>query len=874
MKNSKFIKAVAAITLSAVSAVACFGSAGCAHKHTWGEYTPDGDGGHYRVCSGCDERETVSAHEYDANYKCGVCGYQHTHKFADGWTTDNYAHWHASTCGHSDEISSYANHDKSTCSQCGYSPVATEADDINDDPNVATFENETVTAAPVDAPKVTPKTGNGAALETGKIVSDYEFDAADFDVKTYTDGWTDGIFSITAGTEVRGRIKTNTIYDGNTATDIVYETKNSVKLGDDNAALSIKTSSAGTLVFYVLNGSSGATGTQALTITKPSGSSVATNVTYPANGNSSNIQLVTLNLDVAGTYTIKRASGTSDIYYAKFTTEVDNTPIESISVAGAGKTEYLVGQQLDCTGIAVTATHADTGRISPVDVTNLDIDTSAYNPAVAGEYTIGVSYTLDGNLSSSTTTFTTSYKVKVYAFEDFALGFNKIVKESKNSAAGNGVYFNHAVKQFYFKGDAFSFDGLSITVTGKLGTETKKFLIDESQAEITNNDTSAVGKKTVKVAYTAGTVKMAKGFNIYVAERGSELATADEVMLAVNSGFSTATIGTKNSKGAYRFKTVQQALDFINAANIKASAEKIIYIAEGTYWEKLEVTVPNVTLVGAGQDKTKIEYDSLYGVADEGGFVHTTDSTATLNVRDTAVGFKMRHLTVSNKYNTLASYSGAASNDKRALAMLVQADKVIIDNCTLLGFQDTLELFTGRQLFTNCLISGSVDFIFGTNNTTYFYKCEIKVIANGSNGGYVTAFKGLNKGHGTDEVKYGAVFDDCDFTAESGVPDGKSAIGRAWGADAAVMVMNSRLGKHISKSASTNAGGRYISMGQGDPAKAQFTEYNNTGDGAVTSLTVGKVLAQAEAADYNNFAVIFGTANGRVTYKDIWDITV
>ena len=86
--------------------------------------------------------------------------------------------------------------------------------------------------------------------------------------------------------------------------------------------------------------------------------------------------------------------------------------------------------------------------------------------------------------------------------------------------------------------------------------------------------------------------------------------------------------------------------------------------------------------------------------------------------------------------------------------------------------------------------------------------------------------------------------------------------------------MNCRLGKHISKDASTNAGGRYVSMGNGDPKTAQFTEYNNSGDGAVTSLTVGKVLSATEAANYNNLAVIFGTVNGKVTYGDVWNITL
>ena len=58
------------------------------------------------------------------------------------------------------------------------------------------------------------------------------------------------------------------------------------------------------------------------------------------------------------------------------------------------------------------------------------------------------------------------------------------------------------------------------------------------------------------------------------------------------------------------------------------------------------------------------------------------------------------------------------------------------------------------------------------------------------------------------------------------------------------------------------------------PKTAQFTEYNNSGDGAVTLLTVGKLLSATEAANYNNLAVIFGTVNGKVTYGDVWNITL
>lgn len=865
--NKKFLKAVAAVTMSGLTAFGAMGLVACGHSHNYTEWGGQNEAQHYKCCKDDNEIDENSYADHDyVNCEC-VCGaVKHTYN-TTSWSKDGTYHWHAASCSHTDLKIDIAKH-TSDC-ECGFNMVAKEADDTDNDDSVQTFDDINGAAAAVEAPKVPAHTGNGAALVEGTESVNYEFDPANLSTAKFAEGWTDGVFSISKGTEVRGRVKMG-LYEGDKLLDASYSTVNSVKLGDSSSALELSASAPGTLEFHVQNGSSGTTGTQTVILTKPDGTKQ--DIEYLADGNGSTIQKVTVQLTEKGNYSIARKSGTSDIYYAKFTADVENTAIEKIEIANAGKVDYLVGQQLDCTAVAVTATHKDTGKVSPVNAGNIVFDTSKFNPAVAGTYKIGVSYTVDGNLGDATTTFDTEYEVTVYAFNGLKVGTNKIVKDS-NSAAGNGVYANHVLRQFYFTGEAFSADGLTVTAVGKNDETTKEFTLSNGDYVLSGTDTATAGKKTVKIAYTANGLTKAAGVNIFVAEKDATLATATSVDLAVNKEFSTKNVGVKSAAGAYRFKTVQQAIDFINKSGIPATAEKNIYLAEGTYTEKLEITVPNVTIIGAGQDKTKIEFDSLYGVTDEGGFVHTTDSTATLNVRDTAVGFSMRHLTVSNKYNTEASYTGAPSNDKRALAMLIQADKVVIEDCTLLGFQDTLELFTGRQYFENCLISGSTDFIFGTNNVTYFHKCEIKSIANSKNGGYVTAFKGLNKKKGTDDITYGAIFDDCDFTAESGMSSGATSLGRAWGESAAVMVMNSRLGGHISKTGSTNEGGRYISMGNGDPKNANFTEYNNTGDGAITeSLATVKLLDEATAANYNNLEFIFGkNANPKVTFAETWN---
>ena len=551
---------------------------------------------------------------------------------------------------------------------------------------------------------------------------------------------------------------------------------------------------------------------------------------------------------------------------------MQQSPVESIRVANTGKTDYIVGQQLDCSDVAIVRKHT-TGTTIPVAAENIQIDASAYNPAVPGTYEIKVKYALEGNLDSNTKEFETSYNVEVYDYEDLDVSVEH-VKLGATSAAGNSAYVNNAFRQFYMTGEKLSTDGISLIVKGKLGEKTKTFRLDASAATVTGANLSTPGVQTVKIAYTANGKTKAKGVLITVCKKPASIASEKQMVVAVNKNFAQANVGTKNTNGAYRFNTIQQALEFLEASNLKADTPKFMYLAEGTYWEKVEVNVPNLSIIGGGADATKIEYDALYGVEDAGGFVHVTDSTATLNVRDKAVGFTIKGVAISNYYNSAQSYDGAPSNDCRALAMLIQADKVVVDDCTLLGYQDTLELFTGRQIFKNCVIKGVTDFIFGTNNTTYFYKCEIRNINHKNSGqpGYVTAFKGNNKGSSVDKVTYGAIFDDCDFTADAGVPS-TCAMGRAWGPDAAVMIMNSRIGAHISKTGSTSSGGRYISMGNGDPTGCQFTEYNNTGVGAITeNLATVKVLTEEEAKNYNDFAVIFGKVNNLLNYSDIWNV--
>ena len=55
----------------------------------------------------------------------------------------------------------------------------------------------------------------------------------------------------------------------------------------------------------------------------------------------------------------------------------------------------------------------------------------------------------------------------------------------------------------------------------------------------------------------------------------------------------------------------------------------------------------------------------------------------------------------------------------QAVALRISGDKAVFYNCKLFGFQDTVCDDRKRHLFKDCLIQGTVDFIFGSGKSLY-----------------------------------------------------------------------------------------------------------------------------------------------------------
>lgn len=229
----------------------------------------------------------------------------------------------------------------------------------------------------------------------------------------------------------------------------------------------------------------------------------------------------------------------------------------------------------------------------------------------------------------------------------------------------------------------------------------------------------------------------------------------------------------------------------------------VIHLAPGVYRQKVVIRTPDLTVIGAGAGKTRIVYDDYARKRDPEGFEYITFRTYTLAVCADRV--TMKDLSVINDALT-PEVKG------QEVALSVCATDFRMENCTLTSTQDTIflgplppdlieryegflpdELRLGgemTQVFTDCLVEGTVDFIFGCGDCR-FENCEIRSLVDARNLGYVAA-----PAH-SPEQESSIRFVDCRFTCQAGVTPGSIYLARPWRDYGAASFENCSYGPHI-----------------------------------------------------------------------------
>lgn len=223
-----------------------------------------------------------------------------------------------------------------------------------------------------------------------------------------------------------------------------------------------------------------------------------------------------------------------------------------------------------------------------------------------------------------------------------------------------------------------------------------------------------------------------------------------------------------------------------NLQQLFDSAEQgsTIVLEKGTYRQKVEINKP-LTIVGKGGDTTIVWDDYAKKIGDD-GLELVTFRTYTVAV--CADDVTLCDLAIVND-------CGNSPQNGQEVALTVYGNNFVAQNCTFISEQDTLfcgplpddliERYDGflkdklrkqqkcKQIFTNCTLKGTVDFIFGCGDAL-FENCTIVYRKDSRHGGFVVA-----PAHAKQQA-VGFVFCQCDFTCENGVAEKSIFLARPW----------------------------------------------------------------------------------------------
>lgn len=286
--------------------------------------------------------------------------------------------------------------------------------------------------------------------------------------------------------------------------------------------------------------------------------------------------------------------------------------------------------------------------------------------------------------------------------------------------------------------------------------------------------------------------------------------------------------------GSGDFRTVQEA---INAVPDFRNKETRIFIKNGTYKEKLILPASknNVTFIGEDKMATVLTYDDYAQKLNKyGEEIGTTGSSSFFIFGN---DFTAKNVTFENSAGPVG----------QAVAVRVNGDRIIFENCRFLGNQDTLypNGRDSRQYYKNCYIEGTTDFIFGWS-TAVFENCEI---FSKDGGHYITAASTEK------ESPYGFVFINCELTGDAPARD--VYLGRPWRDHAQTVFINTQMGEHIKKEGWHNWSKPHAEK------TAFYAEYNSSGPGAAPKERVewSHQLSAKEAQKYTVDNILKGEDN-------------
>ncbi|KMZ57872.1 pectin methylesterase, family CE8 [Zostera marina] len=290
--------------------------------------------------------------------------------------------------------------------------------------------------------------------------------------------------------------------------------------------------------------------------------------------------------------------------------------------------------------------------------------------------------------------------------------------------------------------------------------------------------------------------------------------------------------------GTGRFQTITEALTAMPKKH--RGRRYVIYVKTGIYNEcpVINRRMKNVTMYGDGSRKTVIT-----------GSKNFADGVRTYNTATFVIvgrGFMAISMGFQNR---------AGPNKDQAVAIRVQSDKSIFLQCRIEGYQGTIYALTHRQFYRGCVISGTVDIIFG-DAAAVFQKCKI-IVRRPREGqtNIVTAQARIDRHEST-----GFVFHECIFQPDPQLLNGTKIpatyLSRPWKDYSRIIIMESDIGGFV------NPSGYIPWEGSFALNTLYFGEFNNKGKSGSMRKRVRwpgvKPLNKGEATEFTVAAFIQG----------------
>ncbi|CAG7975160.1 unnamed protein product [Penicillium salamii] len=265
-----------------------------------------------------------------------------------------------------------------------------------------------------------------------------------------------------------------------------------------------------------------------------------------------------------------------------------------------------------------------------------------------------------------------------------------------------------------------------------------------------------------------------------------------------------------------------------------------VYVMAGTYNEQISVTRKGKTIL-RGQTVFENDYtQNTVAVSYSNGVLTSAnkdEETPVVNAKNTdGKGLAIYNINFQNTYPQTANTAALAADFYGTVQSY---------GCSYIGYQDTLLANKGTQVFSNCYIEGSIDFIWGFS-TAFFHK---SVIATNTAGSCIAAMS-----RSSSTATGGYVFDNClvTYTSSYGSTYQNTWLGRPYSSYSRVVYMNSYLDQHINP-----IGWHVWSTSTPQTDYVTFGEFNNTGPGSWSSsrasFATNLTATQADAYTLSNW---------------------